>query len=114
MTKYFDLYIITNDQLTLDSVMAEIPTVVDSRIWNGEYREPKIITTDYGDRVLNASIHFKEDTGRDEVFDAIQNIQEIFTECLAGSIIRLVESYNHDNPEDERPCEITAIFEVVA
>ena len=112
MTKYLDIYIITDDQSTLDRVIAEIPAITDSRIWNGEYIEPRIVATD-GKTALSAAIHFKDEAGREEVFAAIQNIQEVFVECQADSIIRLVESYNHDNPEDERSCEITFIFEVV-
>ena len=112
MTKYLNICIITNNQTALDDLLSEIPARIDPRVWDGEYFEPTIGTAESGDKMLTTAIHFKEDAGREEVFEAIQNSQEIFNECLPGTMIQLIESYSHDDPKDERSCEPTAIFEV--
>lgn len=116
MTHYLSISIYADSLTPLESVQATIPSTDDSRVSDAvsehDYISPVIASLEDGVFLFSASLHFKEDAGREEVFQAIQNIQDVFSNCLPESEILLVASYSHDGSEN-KPCEILARYKVV-
>ncbi len=113
MAKYsLDLYVISNDQTTLDDVLAALPGPDDPTVWPDEYAAPVQGVNESGDKTLSGVIRFNADTDRAAVEDAVKNVAGVFSDCEPGSYLRLHICHHDEIPP--KPCEVTTLYEVKA
>jgi len=106
-----DLYIISNDQDTLDGIMAALPGRDDLRVWAEQYEAPTQSVDENGDSVLVGMIRFNEDQDRADVAEAAEAVGGMFALCEPGSYLRLHTCHHDEDPP--KPCKITTLYEVV-
>jgi len=111
MKHSLDLYIVSNEQDTLDGIMAALPGEDDLRVWSEQYEAPTLSVDENGDNVLSGMIRFNEDQDRADVAEAAEAIEGMFALCEPGSYLRLHTCYHDETPA--KPCEVTVLYEVV-
>lgn len=111
MKHSLDLRIISNDQKTLDYVLAALPGQDDPRVWAEQYQAPTQDVDESNDAVLLGMIRFNEDADRADIEYAVQGVSGMFARCEPGSYLRLHTCYHDENPP--KPCEVTTLYEVV-
>lgn len=110
MKHSLDIRIISNNQGTLDGIMAALPGKDDSRVWSEQYNLTQSVDEN-GDNVISGMIRFKEDQDRADVMAVAESVEGMFALCEPGSYLRLHTCYHDEDPP--KPCEITVLYEVV-
>jgi len=111
MKHSLDLRIVSNNQDTLDGIMAALPGADDSRVWSEQYETLTRSVDENGDNVISGMIRFNEDQDRADVAEAAEAVEGMFYLCEPGSYLRLHTCYHDETPA--KPCEVTVLYEVV-
>lgn len=105
-----DIYIVTNNQLILDTIKTNIPSKLDTIIWANEYTAELGIDL-RGNKYVNATIRFNDMPNRKIIRDKIQDrlTPTVLSQILKGSYIRL-HTCNHDDRNKTTGCIETEIW----
>lgn len=101
-----DCYIKTNNQGIRNAVKQLVPSIEDSRVWNGQYDYKE--TEEEGVAVFSCMVRFNTKADRDGVTNSVRGLAGVIHNLESGSFVREHKCYHDETPT--KGCEEETII----
>jgi len=108
-----DCHIKTDNAGLRNAVKQVIPSIEDSRVWDGsytfdEFEDPFDLE---GTMVFSCSVRFHLEADRNGITNSVKGLDGIIQACEDGSFVREHKCYHDETPQ--KPCEEETILRKV-
>ena len=105
-----DCYIRTNNDGIRNAVKQLIPSIDDSRVWDGEYDYNN--GANEGIEIFNCSVRFYTEVDRDSITASVKGLAGVINACENGSYVQECKTWHDEaiNGTPPRPCERQTIL----